>query len=77
MGPEAFQGVSRDLSGYLYRVYSRFTRIPEVRAHTRGPWFQPCILMKQQTRCGLIIRFVVTSQAIGFSPELRGLWPIV
>ena len=24
-----------------YRVYSRYMRIPELRAHARGPWFQP------------------------------------
>ena len=24
----------------LYRVYSRYIRIPGLRAHTRGPWFQ-------------------------------------
>ena len=24
-------------------VYSRYIRIPRLRSHTRGPWFQPLI----------------------------------
>ena len=26
-----------------YRVYRRYRRIPGLRAHTRGPWFQPSL----------------------------------
>ena len=29
----------------LYRVYSRYLGIPGLRAHTRGPWFQPLIIV--------------------------------
>ena len=26
-----------------YRVYTKYIRIPGLRAHTKGPWFQPSI----------------------------------
>ena len=44
MGPygplERFEGVLGTLKS-LYGVYSRYIRIPGLRAHARGPWFQP------------------------------------
>ena len=40
-GPlDLFEGVLGTLKS-LYRVYSRYIRIAWLRAHTRGPWFQP------------------------------------
>ena len=43
MGPEDGPlGLSRGILGALkgtFRVYSRYIRIPGLRAHTRGPWF--------------------------------------
>ena len=38
MGPPL--GLLGALKG-TYGVYSRYRRIPGLRAHTRGPWFQP------------------------------------
>ena len=40
-GSQAFWMDSGDPLRYIYRVYSRYIRIPGLSAHTRGPWFQP------------------------------------
>ena len=37
-----FEGVLGTLESRC-RVYSRYLGIPGLRAHTRGPWFQPLI----------------------------------
>ena len=42
LGLRLFEGVLGTLKS-PYRVYSRYVRIPGLRAHTRGPWFQPLI----------------------------------
>ena len=36
-GPLAFEGILKGKN----RVYIRYTRIPGLRAHTRGPWVHP------------------------------------
>ena len=53
MGPSygplgLFRGILGTLKG-TYRSYSRYIRIPGLRAHTSGLWFQPWIGL--QMRC--------------------------
>ena len=53
MGPEYgpfCDGVLETLKS-LYRVYSSYIRIPGLRAHTRGPWFQPLISALKSSVC--------------------------
>ena len=41
------KGNTRSFDSGSYRVYSGYIRIPGLRAHTRGSWFQPSKLLLQ------------------------------
>ena len=36
------KGDSRDPQGYIWDAKNGYVRIQGLRAHTRGPWSQPC-----------------------------------